>query len=42
MPITWEELDTVAPDGVDMAEALRRIQDSDPWEGFFRNQQRLQ
>ena len=35
MPITWKELDTVAPDGVAMAEALRRIGGDDPWEGFF-------
>ncbi|SHN51503.1 DNA ligase D [Desulfitobacterium chlororespirans] len=42
MPITWEELDTVAPDGVDMAEALQRISGKDPWAGFFQNQQRLQ
>ncbi|HHY26730.1 MAG TPA: DNA ligase, partial [Desulfitobacterium dehalogenans] len=41
MPIPWEELDTVAPDGVDMAEALRRIEGNDPWQDFFQNQQRL-
>ncbi|AFL98974.1 ATP-dependent DNA ligase LigD polymerase module [Desulfitobacterium dehalogenans ATCC 51507] len=41
MPILWEELDMVAPDGVDMAEALRRIEGSDPWQDFFQNQQRL-
>lgn len=35
MPIAWEELNTVAPDGIDMAEALRRIGSSDPWNGFF-------
>ncbi len=41
MPITWEELDTVAPDGVNMAEALRRIGGSDPWKDFFQLNQRL-
>ena len=42
MPITWEELDTVAPDGVDMAEALRRIDGDDPWKDFFSLSNRLQ
>jgi bifunctional non-homologous end joining protein LigD len=33
MPITWEELDSIAPDGVNMH--LQRILTDDPWEGFF-------
>ena len=41
MPIAWDELDTVAPDGVNMAEALRRIGGNDPWKDFFRNNQQL-
>lgn len=41
MPITWEELDKVAPDAIDMAEALRRSAGNDPWQGFFQNEQRL-
>ena len=41
MPITWEELDTVAPDGVTMADALSRIKGNDPWNGFFQINQRL-
>jgi bifunctional non-homologous end joining protein LigD len=41
MPITWEELDTVAPDGVNMAEALLRISASDPWKDFYNNNQSL-
>lgn len=42
MPIAWDELETVAPDGVDMNEALRRIEkDDDPWKGFFETDQRL-
>jgi len=41
MPIAWAELDTVAPDGVKMAEALRRLNGSDPWQDFFQNNQQL-
>lgn len=41
MPIAWEELDTVGPDGVDMADALRRIGMTDPWKDFFQNNQQL-
>ena len=35
MPISWEELDTVSPDGVDMKDALLRLSREDPWERFF-------
>ena len=41
MPIPWEELDNVAPDGVTMEDALRRIKKDDPWKGFFERKQRL-
>jgi bifunctional non-homologous end joining protein LigD len=41
MPIAWDELDAVTPDGVDMAEALRRIGGSDPWGDFWGNEQGL-
>ncbi|MDF2513860.1 MAG: ligase [Herbinix sp.] len=41
MPISWEELDTVAPDAVTMEDALIRINGEDPWEGFFQNSQML-
>lgn len=41
MPITWDELDTVAPNGVDMSDALIRIEKNDPWEGFFKVNQHL-
>ena len=42
MPISWEELGTVAPDGITMADALKRIKDgSDPWNGFFQMNQQL-
>ncbi|HQC82723.1 MAG TPA: DNA ligase D, partial [Bacillota bacterium] len=42
MPIDWDELDEVAPDGVDMAGALKRIRGHDPWKDFFRYDQKLQ
>ncbi|HHV65189.1 MAG TPA: DNA ligase D [Peptococcaceae bacterium] len=41
MPIAWDELEKVSPDGIDMAEALRRIGMQDPWQGFFHNKQQL-
>ena len=41
MPIAWEELETVAPDGVGMTDALQRIGNDDPWKGFFQMNQRL-
>lgn len=41
MPITWDELETVAPDGVGMANALQRIGNNDPWKDFFQTNQRL-
>ncbi len=41
MPITWEELDTVAPDGIGIDDALKRIDSTDPWKNFFQTDQRL-
>ncbi len=41
MPIGWSELDTIAPDGITMTEALKRIGSHDPWQGFFENDQML-
>jgi len=41
MPIGWDELDTVAPDGIHMDDALVRISGDDPWKDFFRNNQLL-
>ena len=41
MPIGWEELDHVAPDGIGMKEALMRAGGSDPWKGFFQVDQQL-
>jgi len=41
MPISWQELDTIAPDGIDMKQAILRIEQEDPWQGYFENQQML-
>lgn len=41
MPIAWDELDSIAPDGVDMADALKRICREDPWKDFFLHDQKL-
>lgn len=41
MPIAWEELDSVAPDGVTMEDALTRIGCGDPWNGFYQVGQQL-
>jgi len=41
MPIRWDELDQIAPDGIAMRDALARIQGADPWEGFFQTRQFL-
>jgi len=35
MPIAWGELDKIAPGGIDMAQALKRLGRKDPWEGFL-------
>lgn len=41
MPISWGELDTVAPDDINMSQALLRLHDDDPWKDFFQNPQLL-
>ena len=41
MPVSWDELDTIAPDDIDMENALLRIQDNDPWKDFFNIDQML-
>ncbi|NLB62266.1 MAG: DNA ligase D, partial [Clostridiales bacterium] len=39
MPLSWAELNTVAPDEIGMSEALKRINGLDPWHDFFMNNQ---
>lgn len=41
MPISWEELYSVAPNGVDMKDALHRAGGEDPWKSFFTIDQQL-
>lgn len=41
MPIAWKELDTIAPQGISMRDALDRMRRKDPWEGFFAIEQRF-
>lgn len=41
MPIMWEELDTISPDGINMEEALLRLGGNDPWKDFFSINQML-
>ncbi|HPG92442.1 MAG TPA: DNA ligase D [Clostridia bacterium] len=41
MPIVWKELGTVAPDGIDMAQAVERLKKPDPWQNFFSVDQSL-
>lgn len=41
MPIAWSELEKVAPDGVDMFQALERLKKPDPWKDFFKVKQQL-
>ncbi len=42
MPIGWDELDAVAPDGIGMEDALARLaRGDDPWEGYFDVEQGL-
>ncbi|BCJ94196.1 DNA ligase D [Anaerocolumna cellulosilytica] len=41
MPIGWDELDRIAPDSIDMAEAVRRMNGGDPWADFLKSNQML-
>lgn len=41
MPLSWDELDRVAPDAVSMADALASLDGVDPWEGYFDVRQAL-
>ena len=35
MPISWRELSRVAPDGVTLRDALKRLEKKDPWADYF-------
>lgn len=41
MPIAWDKLDRIAPDDVDMDEAIKRMNCENPWKGFFDVEQAL-
>lgn len=41
MPISWEELDTIAPNDVSMKIAIERIKVKDPWNNFFKVKQKI-
>lgn len=41
MPIAWKELDTIAPQGLTIREAVRRLRTRDPWADFFTVRQQL-
>lgn len=41
MPLSWDELDRVAPDAVSMQDALASLDGVDPWEGYFDVRQAL-
>jgi bifunctional non-homologous end joining protein LigD len=38
MPISWEELDSINPDGISLSDALGRLGGPDPWKDFFQTQ----
>lgn len=42
MPIFWKELDTIAPNDIDMKKAMERLKKRDPWQSFFKTKQKLQ
>ncbi len=41
MPLAWNELDAVAPNGISMEEALARLRRKDPWADFFGTEQQM-
>ena len=41
MPIAWEELDDVAPNGVTLENVEKRLEKEDPWKNFFEVDQGL-
>jgi DNA ligase D-like protein (predicted polymerase)/DNA ligase D-like protein (predicted 3'-phosphoesterase) len=41
-PIFWKELNTIAPNDIDMQTAMERAKKRDPWQKFFSVKQKLQ
>lgn len=41
MPIFWKELDRIAPDGIQVKDAMQRIKMRDPWWNFFKVENKL-
>ena len=41
MPIRWDELDLLAPNGINMRDAINKIAEEDPWKDFSQTKQRL-
>ena len=41
MPISWNELDTVDPNEIDIETAIQKIKNDDPWKNFYRTKQKL-
>lgn len=40
-PLSWNELDKVAPNEITMAKAIEKIKNKDPWQEFFKVKQSL-
>jgi bifunctional non-homologous end joining protein LigD len=36
LPIEWSELNKIAPDGITMQEAIKRLSSPDPWKDFYK------
>ncbi|MCK9575112.1 MAG: non-homologous end-joining DNA ligase [Clostridia bacterium] len=41
MPISWKELGTIAPNGINIEIALERLKKPDPWKNFYKINQKL-
>lgn len=41
MPITWKELETVAPDDIGMQDAIKRLRRKDPWADLYESRHTL-
>lgn len=41
MPIAWSELDKVEPNSITMSDVIKRLRRKDPWENFFKVDQKL-